>query len=293
MRRGVYMQNNCQKKGWLFALFGAGSLLYCYWQNHYETLRSIQYENKSIPKAFDGFRIVHISDLHNKYFGRKQQRLLATVAKANPDIIVITGDLIDRRRPNIDAAMKFIYGAVKLAPVYYVPGNHEARAKEYAILSLKLEEAGVINMADRSRAVICGGEDILLLGLSDPWFHKNTALLAQQMRQKNTFKILLAHRPELINQYAQYDIDLVFSGHAHGGQFRIPFFGAVYAPKQGIFPKYTSGPYAIGSTTLIVSRGLGNSLFPIRLNNRPEVVCVTLKRKEKTNTKMQGSVSLI
>ncbi len=205
---------------------------------------------------------------------------------------MITGDLIDRRNTNIEAAEKFMREVVKVAPTYYVSGNHEQLSGLYTTLKRKLEVLNV-NIMDNSYAVIeKKGGRIGLLGLADPAVHQSEesylwddgsryveAELKNLLDGIDTkFNILLSHRPELFELYSDLQIDLVFSGHAHGGEIRLPFIGGLIAPNQGLFPQYTAGVYSSGATSMIVSRGLGNSIFPVRVFNRPELVVVTLKK---------------
>ena len=265
-----------------------------YENNSIQTTRQT-YSNSKIPAEFDGFKIVQVSDLHNKNFGQDQKTLLSKVRTEKPDAIFITGDLVDRRKYNLETAMTFIKGAVQIAPVYYVSGNHEAWSGKYEEIRKQLINAGVHVMDDQIIALNKGDSSIALLGLSDPDFLTNEYLEGTNISQMkktlfelsnsgntdsslNTeaFRVLLSHRPELFELYADEKIDLVFSGHAHGGQFRIPFIGGLVAPDQGFFPKYTSGAYQLSDTTLIVSRGLGNSIIPLRVFNRPQIVVVTL-----------------
>ena len=183
--------------------------------------------------------------------------------------------------------MCFINKAVDIAPIYYVSGNHEAWSGKYDQIKQSLKDAGVLILDDTSLELLKGENSIQLLGLSDPDFltsnyldGTNTKKLELQLKQWSNdinYKILLSHRPELFSLYIENNIDLIFSGHAHGGQIRLPFLGGLIAPDQGFFPKYTSGPYKNGNTTMFVSRGLGNSIFPFRVFNRPEIVVVTLK----------------
>lgn len=271
------------------AIFGV-IILFFIWQNNDLTTTEIDYNNTKIPEEFNGYKIVHISDLHNKKFARNQEYLLEKVRSVSPDMIVITGDLIDRRKYDLYTAMIFINGAVEIAPVYYVSGNHEAWSSEYKNIKGRLIDTGVEIMDDRKIEIIKGNSSIELLGLSDPDFLTNSYIdgtnaskLQENLKNlsdDNVFQILLSHRPELFDIYANENIDLIFSGHAHGGQFRIPFVGGLVAPDQGFFPKYTSGEYTQNQSTLIVSRGLGNSIIPIRIFNRPEIIVVTLQNKK-------------
>ena len=243
------------------------------------TISPVEYNNDRLPEAFDGFRILHISDLHNCMFGEAQSELLCRTRDAAPDMIAITGDLIDKRRTDIDAAMDYVSRAVRIAPVYFAAGNHEVLSGVYPALSKRLMSCGVTVLDDRCAVIERGGGRINVGGIVDP-------VLRPQEEYENTlarlfacpgFKMLLAHKPRLYT-YNRYDIDLALCGHAHGGQWRLPLIGGLYAPDQGIFPKYTSGKYEENGTTMVVSRGLGNSAIIMRMFNGPELVAVTLKR---------------
>lgn len=248
---------------------------FCYWQNNGLIVTNLEYTNKKIPRAFNNFKILQISDLHNKEFGDNQRYLVQHTKEISPDVIVITGDLIDSRRTNIDIAIEYVQQAKEIAPIYFVSGNHEEYSKDCNELKKRLEDLGVIILDDKREVIENGGEKVTLLGLRDDTFIEDKFKVLIEKDDK--FTILLAHRPEWFNTYSKGNIDLVFSGHVHGGQFRIPFIGGLYAPGQGLFPKYTSGIYFENDTSMVVSRGLGNSGFPLRLFNRPELVVVTLQ----------------
>lgn len=283
------------KKLIIIALFLIIIMIFCYWQNNSIIVTNINYVNSKIPSSFNGYKILHISDLHNKEFGKNQKKLISLTKELNPDIIVVTGDLIDSRRTTIDdmyIALSYMKSATDIAPVYYVSGNHEERSNLYNDLKIALEECGVINMGDTHKDIELNGDSISLLGLADISSNSiisskyNTSplgfdeiLVNLKTESNNKFTILLSHRPELIKLYSRENIDLVFSGHAHGGQIRLPFLGGLIAPNQGFFPKYTNGIHKLNSTSLVISRGLGNSLAPQRLFNRPEVVVVNLSNK--------------
>jgi hypothetical protein len=237
--------------------------------------------------SFNGFRIVHVSDLHNAEFGANQSRLIGAVKDVSPDLIAITGDLIDSRHTDIEKAMDFINSAVRIAPVYYVTGNHEARTKEYAKLEAQMSEAGIVILKDEGTIIERGGDSIRLFGLNDPSFAlednrlgDNAVIIDTKLKsipsESNEYTILLSHRPELFDVYVTNSIDLVLSGHAHGGQVRLPFVGGLVVPNQGFFPVYSDGVYEKDQTRMVVSRGLGNSIAPVRVNNRPELVIVIL-----------------
>lgn len=270
----------------MIAIFFVIILVFSLWQNNSIVVTKLQYSNKKIPKEFNKFKIVHISDLHNKKFGNNQENLMKKLKDTTPDIIVITGDLIDRRKFNLDVAMKFIEQSVKIAPIYYVSGNHEAWSEKYKEIKARLSTVGVHVLDDKEEKITRGNNYINIMGVQDPDFltkdyldGTNVSKVEEQLNKwqdKNEFKVLLSHRPELLYMYKQYKMDLVFSGHAHGGQIRIPGIGGLVAPDQGFLPKYTTGIYEEDGTSMIVSRGLGNSVFPMRIFNRPEIIEVTM-----------------
>lgn len=261
-------------------------ILFFIWQNNHIVISNHSYISEKIPNDFNGFKIVHISDLHNKSFGNNQEYILDKIGSTSPDIIVVTGDLIDRRRYDLDIALLFIEGVMDIAPIYYVSGNHEAWSGEYENIRNELILRDVVVLDDDKIELIKGNGKIEVLGLSDPAFltssylnGTDTSKLEEKLRlmsDDNIFQVLLSHRPELIEIYSKEDIDMIFSGHAHGGQFRFPGIGGIFAPEQGFFPKYESGSHTVKNSTIYISRGLGNSLIPIRLFNRPEIVVVTL-----------------
>ena len=203
------------------------------WGNKALMANTVAISSSRIPATFSGFQIAQVSDLHNAEFGENNAELLKLLSESRPDIIVITGDLIDVNHTDVGIALCFAQESVKIAPTYYVTGNH-------AMVSTKLKN---------------------LIG------------------DESGYTILLSHRPELFETYVDGGIDLVFSGHVHGGQFRLPFIGGLVAPKQGLFPKYDAGLYTGGGTSMVVSRGIGNSIIPFRFNNRPEIVLVELNAK--------------
>lgn len=256
------------------------------WGNAALELNTYTISSRGLPDAFDGYRIAQVSDLHNAEFGGGNQRLLDMLREAEPDMIAITGDLIDSRKTNIAVALAFAEEAVRIAPCYYVSGNHEARVPEYRELKAGLEAAGVTVLDDARVEIEISGKSITIIGVNDPSFladylTSDAAVMDRKLSvlssEDASFTILLSHRPELFDTYAAHDMDLVLTGHAHGGQFRLPLIGGLIAPNQGLFPKYDDGLYSEGNTNMIVSRGLGNSIIPFRFNNRPEVVLIELK----------------
>ena len=217
-------------------------------------------------------KIVQVSDLHGKQFSAHNSKLAAKIKNLNPDFIAVTGDIIHRYTPkDIKVALETVSTLSAIAPVLYVSGNHEMRNKGYRFFRKNIKEAGA-TVLDNKATEICG---ITVVGLNGA-HNKNETLFKITPDKPN--KILFAHMPHYFANYAKAGYDLVLCGHAHGGQWRIPFAKqGVYAPGQGFFPKYTDGIHRSGNTKMIISRGLGNSEFPLRLFNRPELVVITLK----------------
>lgn len=242
--------------------------------------------SNGIPEAFDAYKIVQISDLHDAQIGENNEKLIAMTAETEPDCIVLTGDFVDSSRFHPERSLSVAESLVKIAPVYYVSGNHEAILSDadYQALTDGLRALGVCVLEDESAELTRGGQSIRLIGLTDIGFHPGTleekkdalrtALSA--LLPEDEFSVTLAHRPELMDVYTECGAPLVLSGHAHGGQIRLPGIGGLIAPGQGLFPKYTEGKYEENGTTLVVSRGVGNSVLPLRVNDRPQIVVVQL-----------------
>lgn len=271
----------------VLAVLLAALAVWTAWGNTALTVTHYTLESDALPEEFDGFVIAQISDLHNAEFGAENERLLNALAQAQPDLIVITGDLVDSRRTDLEVAERFAAACVKIAPVCYVPGNHECRIESYDDLESALTDCGVTVLRNTALLLERSGSAIQIAGLEDPdfsvgrdWLFDGTAGWANQVLsdlvEENCFTVLLSHRPELFETYVAAGAELTFSGHAHGGQFRLPLIGGLVAPDQGLFPKYDAGVFEEAGCRMVVSRGLGNSLFPFRFNNRPELVMVTL-----------------
>ena len=279
-----------KKRMFVFAVVATillGLIIWTAWGNTALELNLYIISSDRLPEAFDGYRIAHVSDLHNTEIGKDNEKLLAMLREADPDIIAITGDIIDSRNTDIDIALQFTKTAMEIAPCYYVTGNHEARVSEYDELKQGLTEQGVIILEDKCIGLDKSEETISLLGVNDPSFQTDylfgdsetvmQSKLQEIINEEDTYTILLSHRPELFEVYTESKVDLVLSGHAHGGQFRLPFVGGLVAPNQGLFPKYDAGLYTEENTNMIVSKGIGNSILPFRFNNRPEVILIELK----------------
>ena len=249
-------------------------LIWAYWETHSPKTTTYTLRSEKIPAGFDGFRIVQVSDLHNATFGQDNRKLLTLLRKAQPDLILLTGDLVDSRRTDLEIAVRFVQEAAALAPVCYAPGNHESRIGEsYTRLKEALTACGVVILENQSIPLRKAQDTITVTGLTDPDFFIPWPDLTTE-----DFQVVLSHRPELLEEYANRNFDLVFTGHAHGGQARLPFIGGLFAPHQGFFPDYTAGMHTKNSTTMVISRGLGNAPVIPRFNNRPELILTVLEK---------------
>lgn len=235
-----------------------------------------------LPDSFDGFKIAQVSDFHND---NSSNKVIRQVSSTKPDIIVITGDLVDSSKYNLQNAEELVSGLVKIAPTYFVSGNHEAWSGKYDEVKQMLKENNVSILEDESVKINRDGSEINLIGLIDPSFlglfdYEIFSVYYEKLNQliSGDINILLSHRPEIFDMYVESKVELVLSGHAHGGQFRLPFIGGVIAPNQGFFPKFDAGKFVEDETTMIVSRGIGNSIIPFRIFNGPEIVEIELKK---------------
>lgn len=275
---------------WIAAIAAAAALIVLGWALAWGNTALVRTDvlvcSNGIPEAFDAYKIVQISDLHDAQIGENNEKLVAMTAETEPDCIVLTGDFVDSSRFHPERSLSVAESLVKIAPVYYVSGNHEAILpdEDYQALTDGLRGLGVCVLEDESAELTRDGQSIRLIGLTDIGFHPGTleekkdalrtALSA--LLPEDEFSVTLAHRPELMDVYTECGAPLVLSGHVHGGQIRLPGIGGLIAPGQGLFPKYTEGKYEENGTTLVVSRGIGNSVLPLRVNDRPQIVVVQL-----------------
>lgn len=278
-----------KKKTIIIAICVLMIALFCFWQNNVLEVTHYTFSSSRVSARLDGYRIVQISDLHNKNFGRKQQHLINKIKELQPDMIVVTGDIVDSNHTNIDVAITFLEEAVNLAPCYYITGNHELWLDDtlYEKLINQIKNTGT-TILDNEVVEINHNEkddtvedttDFVMIGLDDGSLLGNT--LHELSKDINTqkFVLLLAHEPQNMSFYSKENVDLILSGHAHGGQFRLPGIGGMIAPDQGLFPEYTEGLHVKNDVSMIISRGLGNSIIPLRILNQPEIVCVELKHE--------------
>lgn len=276
------------KKRALYILFAIAALGYFIWfQNNSLVTSQTVVRLVNLPIGFDQFKIVHLSDLHNKNFGKDQHVLIRKVHGLQPDIIVFTGDLIDSNRAGDDASLILMEELTAIAPVYYVSGNHEWWSGTFSSLERSLNDIGVQVLRNTHDTLVKGNDKINVAGIDDLAHDRNDRseqeiveediVKLKEDLEENSFTILLSHRPELLPLYAESGFEMVFAGHAHGGQIRLPFTQGLVAPNQGFLPTYTAGKHELDHAVMIVSRGLGNSIIPFRLFNRPEIVSVTLE----------------
>ncbi|PAF20648.1 phosphoesterase [Terribacillus saccharophilus] len=277
------------RKRFLFTLIAIFALVFFfYFQNNSIVITESTISSKRIPASFNDYKIVQLSDLHSKTFGNRQNVLVEKVSQTNPDLIVFTGDLIDSKNYNEETSLNLIRELIHIAPIYFVTGNHEWWSGKFDILEKELNDIGVKVLRNTNDVITKGQEKIQIIGIDDPAYvndsYPERSITEEAIENSvegmegDYFKILLSHRPEFLSIYSKYGIDVVFSGHAHGGQVRIPFVGGLVAPNQGFLPKYTAGKHDLDNTSMFVNRGLGNSIIPLRIFNRPEIIVLTLSR---------------
>ncbi|HAT4071990.1 metallophosphoesterase [Clostridium perfringens] len=237
--------------------------------------------------------VVHLSDLHGKEFGKNNEKLKRLILKEKPDLVVATGDMIDSSLKNMEGAIDFLSDLSKSVKVVYISGNNEQRCKKAEYIFESLKSKGVIVLRNEIITLSLNEVKVNILGMFEKpkgdlhsslkkingsYAYEDSHKLFKRLESLEGLKIVLSHYPELFEaEYSKYDFHIMFSGHAHGGQFRIPIVKrGLVAPGQGFFPKYTEGMHG-NKNKLIISRGLGNSTKITRLFNRPEIVKVKIK----------------
>ena len=253
--------------------------------------------NEKIPEEFNGFKILQLSDFHSEGYRDTTEKLIDKVKNINPDIIVMTGDMVSWDMENIEEAKILVESLAEIYPIYYVDGNHEhlaeiLRLSRYNSFLDFMHELGVTTIKNDCIKLHKGNESINLYGINIP-LDSATALYVNKFQlEKNyvektlpkadseKFNILLAHTPTFIKQYSQWGADLVLAGHMHGGIARIPFTNiGLLSPGRTIFPKYAAGKFKVKDSIMIVNRGIGTSSFKLRIFNNPEITVLTLKSK--------------
>lgn len=250
--------------------------------------------NEKIPKEFNDFKIVQLSDFHSSGYKDTTEIIISKVKEINPDIIVMTGDMVSWEVKDIEELEKLINSLANLYPIYYINGNHEQlaeilRAGKYKDLLDKLGSLGITFLRDNYIEITKDGQSINLYEIDIP-LDGATGLHASRWQlesdyvestlpqvDSSKFNILLAHNPLFIKQYNKWGADLVLSGHMHGGIIRIPIIGVgILSPERGLFPRYDAGKFKRGDTTMIVNRGIGTSSIGLRIFNNPEISIITL-----------------
>ena len=267
-------------------------ILFCYYQNNKIDLTEYEIQSEKIKS---NIRIAQLSDMHSKPFHKVVEKLKII----KPDMIMITGDFINDHGKNKEKMLEIGKELLSISPVFYITGNHERRLEYFDNLMQDLSNIGFKVLLNDISEEIINGNSITILGLDEnqasfedykarkkgTFIYKDMKPYFDRLEKCNGFKIVLSHFPENFenvkeNNYAQYDFDIQFSGHAHGGQFILPFIGPIFSPGQGLFPKYARGSFG-ERPKLIISRGLGNSEFPLRLFNHPEINIINLTKPQK------------
>ena len=252
--------------------------------------------SSKVPKAFDGFKILQLSDLHNRRFNKNNKKIVKIIEKQKPDIIVMTGDMVSSNSTGFSNFFSLVEELDGKYPIYYIFGNHEQRlsVEKQAIIIGKLREYGVKVLNNQHESITKNDENIEIFGLKQELIYYTNYLKSKKTYSYETkdmenairkadskkFNILLAHNPLYFETYEKWGADLVFSGHVHGGIIQIPFIGGFLSPERKLFPKYSGGEYEINDSKMIVSRGLGYTKINLRFFNNPEICVVELKSKK-------------
>lgn len=272
----------------LFIIVIFAFIIRIYIDNNVFEVTNINYEDQELPKSFNDVKILHISDLHNKLYGKNQVTLLKTIEEISPDYIFLTGDMVSSKDTDFSNFYRFAQSIGKMYECYYIIGNHEMDLSNELRKSICDElETYNITVLDNKKVVIDQGEDsVNLYGMwYNPKYYKIEDFKLDNMykllgKSEDGFNILLTHNPDDFEIYADWGADLTLSGHVHGGMIRLPFIGGIISPNRTLFPKYDSGLYEYKDSNLVVSRGLSRGATGIRIFNQPELVIVTLKSVE-------------
>ena len=288
----------------IFVILVASVIWNVYWNSRI-VVHTYTHSNEAIPESFDDFRIVQLTDVHSVRSDEQIQMIFDTIQEQTPDIICVTGDLVDSRYyakngvKGEEKTLKLMDMLIKLAPIYFVYGNHEmillddphnnAFKKTLEEMGVRIINNEVVRHEESGATIFIGGiqdpstlyKDYQYAFLSNNGERIEAMLDATSVGIRNEdFFLLLSHRPEYLDMYDQYPVDLVLTGHAHGGQFRLPFIGGIYAPGQGFLPRYTVGLYETDDLEMYVGTGVGNSVIPVRIFNPPEVLTIILESKK-------------
>lgn len=280
------------KRLWIILLIAVVVLIVIliYWSNYGISVSKYPVSSSKVPAGFEGYRIVQLSDLHSATIGRNNSRLLDAVEAEQPDIVVMTGDMVSNFDENFSVTLALCASLAERYPVYYIMGNHEEGLdkEDWSVLRSSLTDAGVVILDNEVISLTAeNGDTVNLIGL---WYNLNyyhqlashyTAFTGEIVEKilgsaPQGYNILLAHNPNYFEVYSAWGADLTLSGHIHGGMIRLLFIGGVLSPETLLFPQYDAGLYENGDAALILSRGLGRGRMGIRFFNPPDVVSITL-----------------
>lgn len=234
------------------------------------------YSSTKLPREFDGYKIVHLSDLHHKNFGENQSELIELIKAQEPDLILLTGDIVDKKHTDMSSVENLFKGIEGLAPVYCVTGNHELdpqASNQYYKLRVLMDKYGVIDIDDDFAKITEGDSSIFIHGQKFRSYYVTDYL---PKADAGTFNILMYHCSDYFDLISDYGYDIILSGHSHGGIVRLPFVGGVFGNSGDYFPDYAGGVFKKDNCTLFANRGLGDAKIP-RFYNPPEIISITLK----------------
>jgi uncharacterized protein len=263
----------------VFLMGGVSLFPYLYLERLAVAVRRYRVQIRNLPPSFEGFTLLHMSDLHEKEFGPNQQDLIGLLSKERFDAVAITGDMVRGDHPSQVQTLDLVSGLRKISqerPIYFVSGNHDWRLERGKEFEGVLQDAGVQVLSNRSERLERGEDRLWMVGVDDPVTGRDRLGLALSGTDQRSPRLLLSHSPHPFKKAAGKGIDLMLAGHTHGGQVRLPLLGASFVPAMGFFPRYDYGLYRLGATTLIVSGGLGESGVPLRFNMRPEIALITV-----------------
>lgn len=271
-----------RKKRWLAVLVLAiclGAVLY---SSKYQ-LEVTEYTLSSakLPTAFDGYRIVQLSDLHAMEFGKNNTQLINAVQKLSPDLIALTGDFIESPE-DIPITAHLVNALTGIAPVYFCSGNHDWASGAAPELRQAIEAAGGVYLGECCETVTQDGQSIVIAGVEDPnsyadLMHPDEFMDTVVQMYPDAFTVLLGHRNDWVQRYPELPADIILSGHGHGGVIRLPWVGGLLGTDHKFFPEYDAGLYPSNHYIMVVSRGLGSFDRLPRFLNRPEILCLTLR----------------
>ena len=279
----------------VFTALAAGAAAYMAYENKNLEVTHYTAASSKIPKSFDGYRAVCITDLHNNEYGKDNQRIIREIDRFKPSVILISGDMLVSSNPSFGKAYSLLSNLSGRYRILYGFGNHEYRYRtnykqEYVQYISELKRCGVEILDNRHSYIYSKDERICVYGITLPYKYYEKYEYRQKLKKKTIesyigsaaneeYNILLAHTPNYFEGYAEWGADLVLSGHVHGGIIGIPFIGGFISPQYELFPKYDKGVFKLYDSTMFLSRGLGTHTIPVRVFNRPELMCITLKRE--------------